>query len=182
MTALGLPYPTIIGTVHGGDWASTVIDRIVAEGRYGVRLGQTSRGRRGASCAPDRRGLRRRSVPARAPGERGDRRRPLLVGPGPGRPPAAGGLADAAEAVIGRRPALLGEPYGADMRLLVNEGRTPTVIFGPGDVRVAHAPTSTSRSTRSWPAPASSRHGSWRSSAEGTGPLMDLLAAELSAD
>ena len=34
---------------------------------------------------------------------------------------------------------MLGEPYGADMRLLVNEGRTPTVIFGPGDVAVAHA-------------------------------------------
>ncbi len=25
------------------------------------------------------------------------------------------------------------------MRLLVNEGRTPTVIFGPGDARVAHS-------------------------------------------
>jgi acetylornithine deacetylase len=25
------------------------------------------------------------------------------------------------------------------MRLLVNEGGTPTVIFGPGDVRVAHS-------------------------------------------
>jgi acetylornithine deacetylase len=34
---------------------------------------------------------------------------------------------------------MLGEPYGADMRLLVNEGGTPTVIFGPGDVAVAHA-------------------------------------------
>jgi acetylornithine deacetylase len=34
---------------------------------------------------------------------------------------------------------VLGKPYGADMRLLVNEGATPTVIFGPGDVRVAHS-------------------------------------------
>ncbi len=34
---------------------------------------------------------------------------------------------------------LIGEPYGADMRLLVNEGSTPTVIYGPGDVRVAHS-------------------------------------------
>jgi acetylornithine deacetylase len=25
------------------------------------------------------------------------------------------------------------------MRLLINEGGTPTVIFGPGDVRQAHA-------------------------------------------
>ena len=41
MTALGLPYPTIIGTVAGGEWASTVMDRVVAEGRFGVCLGQT---------------------------------------------------------------------------------------------------------------------------------------------
>ena len=41
MTALGLPYPTIVGTVAGGEWASTVIDRVVADGRYGVRLGQS---------------------------------------------------------------------------------------------------------------------------------------------
>jgi len=41
--------------------------------------------------------------------------------------------------VLGRRPAVLGKPYGADMRLLVNEGQTPTVIFGPGDVAVAHS-------------------------------------------
>jgi acetylornithine deacetylase len=33
----------------------------------------------------------------------------------------------------------VGVPYGADMRLLVREGATPTVMFGPGDVRVAHA-------------------------------------------
>ena len=30
-------------------------------------------------------------------------------------------------------------PYGADMRLLIRQGATPTVMFGPGDVRVAHA-------------------------------------------
>ena len=37
MRALGLPYATIIGTVHGGDWPSSLPDRVVAEGRYGVR-------------------------------------------------------------------------------------------------------------------------------------------------
>src|SRR4029077_16011226 len=42
MTALGLPYPTIIGIVTGGEWASTVLDRVTADGRYGVRLGQTA--------------------------------------------------------------------------------------------------------------------------------------------
>ena len=49
------------------------------------------------------------------------------------------GLADAAEAVTGRRPAMIGEPYGADMRLFVNVADTPCVMFGPGDVRVAHS-------------------------------------------
>ena len=43
------------------------------------------------------------------------------------------------EDVTGRRPALLGEPYGADMQMFVNVGATPCVIFGPGDVRVAHS-------------------------------------------
>ncbi len=40
--------------------------------------------------------------------------------------------------VTGLRPSLVGVPYGADMRLFVNEGETPCVIFGPGDVRLAH--------------------------------------------
>ena len=59
MTALGLPYPTIVGIVEGGEWASTVIDRVVAHGRYGVRLGQSPT-RRKENCA------RRSPMPARA--------------------------------------------------------------------------------------------------------------------
>ena len=30
--------------------------------------------------------------------------------------------------------------YGADMRLLIRYGNTPTIMFGPGDVRKAHQP------------------------------------------
>jgi acetylornithine deacetylase len=33
-----------------------------------------------------------------------------------------------------------GMPYGADMGTLVNIGKTPTVIFGPGDIRKSHKP------------------------------------------
>ncbi len=139
MTDLGLPYPTILGIVRGGDWASTVIDRIVADGRYGVRLGQTPGDAEAelgaciaAACADDP-FLRDHPATVEIVGGRF----------GSARVPSdhrlATGLARAVEAVTGRRPTLLGEPYGADMRLLVNEGRTPTVIFGPGDVRVAHS-------------------------------------------
>ena len=138
MTALGLPYPTILGIVQGGEWASTVLDRVVADGRYGVRLGQTPadaeaelREAIAAACAADD-FLRDHPATIEISGGRfGSARVPsdheLPIG-----------LADAIEAETGRRPALLGEPYGADMRLFVDAG-TPCVIFGPGDVRVAHS-------------------------------------------
>jgi acetylornithine deacetylase len=138
MTAIGLPYPTIIGTVEGGVWASTVMDRVTADGRYGVRLGQAPddaaaelRGCIDAACAADP-FLRDHPATVEITGARfGSARVPadheLPVG-----------LAAIAEAVTGRRPAMLGVPYGADMRLFTGVGETPCVIFGPGDVRLAH--------------------------------------------
>ena len=49
-------------------------------------------------------------------------------------------VAGAAETITGQAPSVEGVTYGADLRLLVNVGRIPTVLFGPGDVRVAHMP------------------------------------------
>jgi acetylornithine deacetylase len=139
MTALGLPYPTIVGIVHGGEWASTVLDRVVVDGRYGVRLGQSP-----ADAAADL----RRAIAAGNASDAFLRDHPVTVeivggqfgsGRVPSDHPLPVGLADAAESVTGRRPALLGEPYGADMRLFINEGATPCVMYGPGDVKVAHS-------------------------------------------
>jgi acetylornithine deacetylase len=139
MTVLGLPYPTIVGIVSGGEWASTVLDRVVVDGRYGVRLGQGP-----ADAAADL----RRAVDAANASDPFLREHPAtveIVGGqfGSGRVPSDHelpvGLADVAEAVTGRRPALLGEPYGADMRLFIHEGDTPCVMYGPGDVKVAHS-------------------------------------------
>ncbi len=139
MTALGLPYPTIIGTVAGGEWASTVMDRVVAEGRYGVRLGQTPqdaadelRACIGAACA-DHPFLRDHPAVVEITGAR------FASSQVPAGHPLPVSLAAAAEAVTGRRPELVGVPYGADMRLFIGVGETPCVIFGPGDVRLAHA-------------------------------------------
>ena len=139
MRALGLPYPTIIGTVRGGEWPSSLPDRIVAEGRYGVRAGQSA----------DAAAVELRAVIAQAcdadPWLR-DHPAALEVWGGrfsscevPADHPLPVGLAETARAVLGRRPALVGVPYGSDMRLMINEGGTPCVLFGPGDVRVAHA-------------------------------------------
>jgi acetylornithine deacetylase len=139
MTALGLPYPTIIGIVEGGEWASTVLDRVVAYGRYGVRLGHTPadaeadlRAAIAEACAADDFLAEHPATVEITGGRFGSARVPE------GHELPAG-LADVAMAVMGRRPALLGEPYGADMQMFINHGDTPCVIFGPGDVRVAHS-------------------------------------------
>jgi len=139
MRAMGLPYPTIIGIVNGGEWASTVLDRVTADGRYGVRLGQSAaeaetelRAAIEAACAADD-FLRERPATVEITGGRFGSARVASDHPLPT------GLADVAEAITGRRPAMLAEPYGADMQMFVNHGDTPCVIFGPGDVRVAHS-------------------------------------------
>jgi acetylornithine deacetylase len=139
MREIGLPYPTIIGQVEAGNWASTVMDRVLAHGRYGVRLGQTA-----AQAAGDLRRaiteawqadpwLARFPVGLEVWGARFDS---SFV---PSDHPLPTGLAEA-HRLIGMQPTrLVGAPYGADMRLFINQGATPTVMYGPGDVRVAHA-------------------------------------------
>jgi len=139
MRAIGLPYPTIIGQVQGGNWASTVMDRIEAHGRYGVTLDQDSDGA----------GADLRAAIAAAAAEHeflGDN--PPTVTTWGGRfdsssidadHPLPVSLQTAAEAIGAHVPASIGAPYGLDMRLFINQGQTPTVVYGPGDVKFAHA-------------------------------------------
>jgi acetylornithine deacetylase len=44
------------------------------------------------------------------------------------------------EVVTGERPRIEGVPYGADMRLFILFAETPCVMYGAGDVNVAHGP------------------------------------------
>jgi len=44
------------------------------------------------------------------------------------------------ERVTGEKPSVEGVPYGADMRLFIDFGGIPCVMYGAGDVNVAHAP------------------------------------------
>jgi acetylornithine deacetylase len=138
MLALGTPYPTMIGIVAGGEWASTVIDRIVADGRYGVRLGQTPaeaeaelRACVEAACASDpflgSHPARLEIVGARFASASVAEDHPLPVS-----------LSAAMRETTGREPDRIGVPYGCDMRLFIEVGETPCVVFGPGDVRQAH--------------------------------------------
>ena len=54
--------------------------------------------------------------------------------------PVVATVVEAAAAILGEAPPVEGVTYGADLRLLVNVAGVPTVLFGPGDVRVAHMP------------------------------------------
>ena len=135
-----LPYPISIGTLSAGDWASTVPERLVCEGRYGIRLGEdlgaareeleenlarvASRDPWLADHPPQVEGWGGQFAPAETPLDH-----PILEG-----------VSEAMLELTGKRPPVEGVPYGADMRLLVNEGGIPTILFGPGDVRQSHRP------------------------------------------
>jgi acetylornithine deacetylase len=137
---LGLPYPTSIGKIAGGEWSSTVADQVVAEGRYGVRVGQTTE-----EAAEELRSV----ISYACEGDSWLRHNPATVTIHGGRfgaaeirsdDPLPTSLAEAVELVTGKQARFTGVSYGSDMRLLINQGKTPTVLFGPGDVRVAHSP------------------------------------------
>jgi acetylornithine deacetylase len=135
-----LPYPICVGTLRSGIWASSVPETLTFEGRLGVAVDEP----------PDE--ARRELAEALAEVARSDDwlrgHPPLLEWWGGQFHPAVtpvdhaivSTIAGAHEAVTGHAPTLQGMPYGADMRLLVNEADTPTVLYGPGDVRTAHAP------------------------------------------
>lgn len=134
-----LPYALSIGTVHSGDWASTVPDRLVAEGRYGVRIGEDPATARAefeatvrAVCAADP-WWREHPVVVTWPG---GQFAPSAVATGH---PLVTELADTVRAVRGRRPPVAAAPYGCDQRHYTGAG-IPTVVYGPGQLREAHAP------------------------------------------
>ncbi|PBC76975.1 acetylornithine deacetylase [Streptomyces sp. TLI_235] len=140
MAEYPIPYALSVGTVRAGDWASSVPDRLVAEGRLGVRLGEDPAQARAAleECV-----ARARTADPWL------REHPAVVSwPGglfaSGRLPAGHPLRDLvrrahADAVGGPELRERGAPYGSDLRLYAAAG-VPTLQFGPGDVRVAHSP------------------------------------------
>jgi acetylornithine deacetylase len=139
-SSYGLPFPISVGTIQGGDWASSVPDHLAFEGRLGVApeedLGEARQALESAvaEAAEGDSWLRENRPrvewwggqfePARVPPDH----------------PLVAAVRESAHSVMARVPRVMGMTYGADMGLLVNHGSTPTVLFGPGDIRRAHRP------------------------------------------
>ncbi|MCU1589029.1 MAG: peptidase dimerization protein [Frankiales bacterium] len=140
MQHLSLPYPLSVGTVRAGDWASSVPDLLVAEGRLGVALGEPVAAARGELeqvvaevCATD---PWLAANPVRVEWFGGQFASSLL----PDGSPVLSLVAGAHRRVTGRTPDVLGAPWGSDIRLLADLGGVPALHYGPGDVRKAHGP------------------------------------------
>jgi acetylornithine deacetylase len=140
MAGNDLPYPLAVGTVRAGDWASSVADWLVAEGRLGVALGEPVSAARedleeavAEVCAAD---PWLREHPVRVEWVGGQFASGML----PDGHPLEAMVRRAHEQVTGRTPAVLGAPYGSDLRLLTGIGGVPTLHYGPGSIRNAHRP------------------------------------------
>jgi len=133
-----LAYPLSIGRVEAGDWASSVPDLLVAEGRLGVVLDEPVADARRAletaiaeACADDPWLARHPATIEWWGGQFAS-----------GRLPATSDLAarvgSAHRRAGGGAQETWGAPYGTDLRLLTAAG-VPTLHYGPGDAVLAHA-------------------------------------------
>ena len=130
--------PICVGTLAAGDWPSTVPEELVAEGRFGVFPGESVDTARTAlvACLDQ----------VVAADEWLTDHPPILEwfegqfepGNTSVNDPIIHFLSDSHARVLGKSPILQGVPYGSDLRLFTIHGKTPAVLYGPGDVAFAH--------------------------------------------
>jgi acetylornithine deacetylase len=132
------PFPLSVGTIRGGDWPSSVPDRLCVEGRYGLIPGESAEGAREAFRAAVDRAVRADPWLREHPPELewwGGRFLPAETS----RTEAVVRVLESvATEILGSRPRIEGVTFGSDLRHFVLEGETPTVLFGPGNIRSAH--------------------------------------------
>jgi acetylornithine deacetylase len=135
-----IAYPLSVGRIRGGNWPSSVPDRLVAEGRYGLRIEEDP--------AAARAELEAAVAEAAAQDWFLRDHPPRVTWPGGvfggGRLPHDSWLrtavADAHLQVSARSVGPeRGAPYGSDLRQYAAAG-IPTLHYGPGSPRQAHGP------------------------------------------
>ncbi len=127
MARWDLAYPLEVGTVRAGDWSSTVPDLLIAEGRYGVALGEP---------VEDARRVFEEAIAEVDPSVSVEWWGGQFAS---GRCPAGSDLVPRVLEAHGGPAEVYGAPYGSDLRLLTAAG-IPTVQYGPGSPALAHSP------------------------------------------
>jgi acetylornithine deacetylase len=127
MRTLPLPYPVSVGRVTGGEWSSSVPDRLVFEGRVGVRVGEDSAAAAAVRAADDE------EPPVEIAWTGGA----FASGETDPSHPWVERVRASVARERGEAP-VAGVPYGADMRLFCARG-IPTVMVGTSGIELAHA-------------------------------------------
>ena len=131
--------PINIGTIKGGEWHSTVPESVVAEGRFGVFPSETTRNARDAF---------EDHISEISNNDPWLKDNPPVVewfegqfesGQTDPEHPVIDKLMASHLTATGYAPIIEGVTYGSDLRLFTNHAHIPAVLFGPGDVRLAHA-------------------------------------------
>jgi acetylornithine deacetylase len=134
-----LAAPLSVGKISAGNWVSTVPEELVAEGRFGVLPTE--------DCGEARRWFEEAVRDAAMQDDWLREHAPQVEwiegqfepGETPANAAILPALTDAHLAMTGKEIRGYGAPYGCDLRLFTRYGRVPAVLYGPGDVRVAHS-------------------------------------------
>ena len=131
--------PVSVGTIRGGSWHSTVPDEVLVEGRYGVLPGETIETAKKIFLTALQKTVEKDTWLAENP--------PIVEwfegqfesGQTDINHPIIQTLSKCHSEMIGKKSELEGVTYGSDLRLFTNHGKMPALLYGPGNVRNAHA-------------------------------------------
>ena len=131
--------PINIGTIKGGEWHSTVPDSVIIEGRLGVFPGEP---------VSDARTAFSNHIIKVSNSDPWLKKNPPIIEWFEGQ--FESGQTDIDHSIINHlkeaynnvnnsNPIIEGVTYGSDLRLFTNHADIPALLFGPGDVRLAHS-------------------------------------------
>ncbi|MCC6312863.1 MAG: ArgE/DapE family deacylase [Thermomicrobiales bacterium] len=137
---IGNKIPINVGTLRAGSWPSSVPEWLVAEGRAGMIPGEDLQEFKKAFAAEVARIAERdpwlREHPPIVEWLDGQ----FAAADIPVDAPLVNAMAAAHAAIEGEPPPVQAVAYGADLRHFVLVGGMPCLMYGAGDVRLAHAP------------------------------------------
>jgi acetylornithine deacetylase len=131
--------PISVGKIQAGDWPSTLPDHLIAEGRFGILPGENIFSARSdfetAIHLAARKDPWLREHPPVVEWFEGQ----FESAQTPADSPILSVLGEAHTEVMQERPKIHGVPYGSDLRFFTNDAKIPAVLYGPGDVKMAHS-------------------------------------------